>query len=225
MPDSGTGTGPITRDGSPVEFYLLMKAGDEPDVVAGVTPPGGSVLELGCGVGRVTHPLVERGFEVVAVDESAEMLAHVRGARTVRSGIQDLRLERRFDLVMLASHLVQTAEEEGRRLLLDTCARHVAPDGRVLIQWTPPERHDDRRPGQGRTVDGLTIEVAAVEEVSPGLVHSTMRYTHGGKEWTQSFRSWRLTDERLAAELARAGLRLERFVTDDRTWVLAAPAE
>ncbi|MDF2711707.1 MAG: methyltransferase protein, partial [Nonomuraea muscovyensis] len=129
MPDSGTGTGPITRDGSPVEFYLLMKAGDEPDVVAGVTPPGGSVLELGCGVGRVTHPLVERGFEVVAVDESAEMLAHVRGARTVRSGIQDLRLERRFDLVMLASHLVQTAEEEGRRLLLDTCARHVAPDG------------------------------------------------------------------------------------------------
>src|SRR5690606_3005633 len=114
-PNSGTGSGPITPDGSPGEFYTLVPVGGEPGIVAGVVPAGGWVLDLGAGVGRVTHPLVERGYEVVAVDESAEMLAEVRGAETVRSRIQDLRLGRRFDGVLLASHLVHTADEAGRQ--------------------------------------------------------------------------------------------------------------
>jgi SAM-dependent methyltransferase len=53
-------------------------------------PSGASILELGSGAGRVTHPLVELGYAVTAVDESAEMLARVRGARTVRSTIERL---------------------------------------------------------------------------------------------------------------------------------------
>ncbi|MGX1482605.1 cyclopropane fatty-acyl-phospholipid synthase-like methyltransferase [Streptomyces griseus] len=52
--------------------------------------PGASILELGCGAGRVTHPLVARGFEVTAVDESPGMLERVRGARTVLSPIETL---------------------------------------------------------------------------------------------------------------------------------------
>jgi Trk K+ transport system NAD-binding subunit len=42
--------------------------------------------------GRVTHPLIELGHEVAAVDESPEMLARVRGAQTVLARIQDLDL-------------------------------------------------------------------------------------------------------------------------------------
>src|SRR3954463_8326485 len=112
IPNSGTGPGSITPDGSPVEFYTLLQPRGEAGLVAGVVPRGGSVLELGAGVGRATHALLEHGFEVVAVDESAEMLAHVRGARTVRARVQDLRLERRFDAVMLGSYLVNTADED-----------------------------------------------------------------------------------------------------------------
>ncbi|WP_336206450.1 class I SAM-dependent methyltransferase [Nonomuraea sp. LPB2021202275-12-8] len=223
-PSSGTGSGAITPDGSAVEFYRLMRPSGEPEIVAGVVPPGGSVLDLGAGVGRVTHPLVELGYEVVAVDESAEMLAHVRGAPTVRSRIQDLRLPRRFDGVLLASQLVHTADEAGRRGLLEACARHVAADGSVLIQWTPPDLHDAWKVGQGRTHEGLTLELAALERVSPEVVHATMRYTSGDRVWTQSFRSRRLTDEQLGAALAGAGLRLDRFLTDDRTWLRAVPA-
>ncbi|MEU8245606.1 class I SAM-dependent methyltransferase [Nonomuraea sp. NPDC048916] len=200
-----------------------MRPNGEPEIVAGVVPAGGSILEFGSGVGRVTHPLVERGYQVVAVDESAEMLACVRGAETIRARIQDVRLDRRFDAVMLASQLVQTAGEQDRRGLLDACARHVAPGGSVLIQWLPPERHDTWHAGQGRTEGDLTIELAAVEEVSPGLFNATMRCTYGAKVWTQSFASRRLTDEELSDALAESGLRLERFLTGDRTWVLAVP--
>ncbi|GAA2668952.1 hypothetical protein [Nonomuraea recticatena] len=49
--NSGTGPGTITPDGSPVEFYTLLPPGEA------ATPPNGTVLELGSGVGRVTHHL------------------------------------------------------------------------------------------------------------------------------------------------------------------------
>ena len=52
-PNSGTGSGPITPDGSPVEFYKLVPVGAEPDIVAGVVPAGGSVLDLGAGSGAI----------------------------------------------------------------------------------------------------------------------------------------------------------------------------
>ncbi len=81
---AGTGPGAITPDGCAVELYRRLAVGAEPDVIASVAPPGASIPELGCGAGRVTHPLVGRGFAVTAVDESAEMLAHIVGARSCR---------------------------------------------------------------------------------------------------------------------------------------------
>ncbi|MFC7108447.1 class I SAM-dependent methyltransferase [Nonomuraea rubra] len=167
MRNTGTGPGPITPDGSPVEFYSRLRAGDEPGIVAQVTPPGGSVLELGSGVGRVTHPLLDLGFDVVAVDESPEMLARVRGTRTVAARVQELRLGERFDTVMLASQLVNTPEDTARHALLAACARHVKRGGAVLIQWMPAEAHDRWHVGMGRQDGDVTITMAAVEEVSP----------------------------------------------------------
>ncbi|MEV1000825.1 class I SAM-dependent methyltransferase [Nonomuraea sp. NPDC050202] len=228
MRNTGTGPGPITPDGSPVEFYSRLRAGAEPEIVAQVTPPAGSVLELGCGVGRVTHPLIDLGFDVVAVDESPEMLARVRGARTVAARVQELRLGERFDTVMLASQLVNTADDASRHALLAACTRHVKPGGAVLIQWMPAEAHDRWHVGMGRQDGDVSITMAAVQEVSPGVFHATMRYTYGedGEEqvWTQSFSSRRLTDGELAAALEAEGLRLDRFLTEDRTWVVAVPA-
>src|SRR5690242_19259324 len=95
-----------TPDGSPVELYLRLPALGEPERVHELVPAGAPVLELGCGVGRITHELVRLGHPVTAVDKSAEMLAHVRGAETVQSRIEELRLERRFPCVLLMSHLV-----------------------------------------------------------------------------------------------------------------------
>jgi len=129
-----TGPGPITKDGSPVEMYLLLPPGDEPDIIDSAVRLGGSILELGCGVGRVTRVLVERGRPVVAVDESADMLSHVRRAETVLSDIESLDLGRTFDGVVLASHLVNTGDSGQRSAFLHTCRRHVASDGSVIIQ-------------------------------------------------------------------------------------------
>lgn len=47
-----------------------------------------------------------------------EMLAHVRGAETVISRIEDLRLGRRFDVVLLTSHLIEKPDIEQARAFL-----------------------------------------------------------------------------------------------------------
>ena len=38
---------------------------------------GGRVLELGCGTGRISRPLIEAGVDLVGVDRSAAMLARI----------------------------------------------------------------------------------------------------------------------------------------------------
>jgi 2-polyprenyl-3-methyl-5-hydroxy-6-metoxy-1,4-benzoquinol methylase len=120
-----------TPDGSPVDLYLLFPPAGEAERVHAAIDEGATVLDLGCGVGRIAHELIDLGHPVVAVDESREMLAHVRGAETVQAPIEDLDLGRRFPCVLLASHLVNTADAKRRRAFLETCARHVAGDGVV----------------------------------------------------------------------------------------------
>jgi SAM-dependent methyltransferase len=129
----GTGPGVITPDGCAVDFYALMPDFGEPAIVSEAAGAGAWILELGCGAGRVTGPLGALGHPVVAVDESPEMLAHVRDAETVCARIQDLSLGRRFGAVLLASHLIN-ADDVTRRTFLDACRRHVADDGCVIIQ-------------------------------------------------------------------------------------------
>ncbi|MGQ4411580.1 SAM-dependent methyltransferase, partial [[Kitasatospora] papulosa] len=50
---TGTGPGSITPDGCAVELYARLSVGTEPEVIASVLRPGASILELGCGAGRV----------------------------------------------------------------------------------------------------------------------------------------------------------------------------
>src|SRR5207248_9119782 len=94
-------SGAVAPDGSPVAFYLQLPPGRDPDVVHGAIEPGCEVLELGCGAGRMTHRLIELGHPVVAVDQSPEMLAHVRGAATLQADMETLDLGRRFPAVVL----------------------------------------------------------------------------------------------------------------------------
>jgi SAM-dependent methyltransferase len=114
----------VAPDGSPVDLYALLPDRGEGELVESALPPPATVLELGCGTGRVTRQLVARGYTVTAVDESPEMLAHVSDAETVCARIEGLELGRRFDLALLASNLL-TVEPLQRRAFLETCVRHA----------------------------------------------------------------------------------------------------
>ena len=85
----------------------------------------GSVLELGCGTGRVTIPVARAGAHIVGVDRSSEMLSHARrrskrsrvGKRVswIRGDIRSLpfRPSARFNLVMAPYGILQSLVRES----------------------------------------------------------------------------------------------------------------
>ncbi|MFF7605196.1 methyltransferase domain-containing protein [Streptomyces parvulus] len=218
----GTGPGAITPDGCAVELYARLPAGPEPEIVASAVPAGARILELGSGVGRMTHPLLERGFSVTAVDESAEMLEHVRGARTICGPIERLDLAERFDVVLMASFLVHAGDVEVRRGLLRTCARHVSDDGCVLIQREGADYHTNL-PRERVDPSGFTVRILSADPVGDGVNSVRAEYEFPDAVWTQTFLARPLTQEQFERALAEAGLRVDRSLTDDGTWAKAVP--
>jgi SAM-dependent methyltransferase len=221
-PERGTGPGPIAPDGSAVEFYASLPP-DETSaaLIHGAIPAGVSILDLGSGTGRIAHPLVAYGHPVVAVDHSAEMLAYVRGAETVHSRIEELALGRTFDAVVLASYVIQYADASPG-VLLDVCRAHVADTGCVILQRQPPEWHDAARPRSWEH-DGISFQITRLERLPAGAYSATMEYSHDGRTWTHSFTSRRIGDEDLEGLLGASRMRLDRFLDDDRGWILARP--
>ncbi|MBK3568751.1 bifunctional 2-polyprenyl-6-hydroxyphenol methylase/3-demethylubiquinol 3-O-methyltransferase UbiG [Streptomyces sp. MBT62] len=220
----GTGPGAITPDGCAVELYSRLSVGGEPDIITAAVPAGARILELGSGVGRVTHPLLERGFTVTAVDESAEMLERVRGTRTICSPIENLDLGETFDVVMLASFLVHAGDEEVRRGLLRTCVRHVAPGGCVLIQREGEDYHSNV-PRERVDPSGFTVRMVSAEPVGDGVDSVRAEYVFPDAVWTQTFLSRPLTKDQFEEALAEAGLKVDSYLTPDRIWVRAVPMD
>lgn len=220
--EDGTGPGVITPDGCAVELYRVLPAMGEPEVVHAAIPAGAAILELGAGAGRVTHPLIGLGHPVVAVDESAEMLACIQGAETVRAKIQDLRLGRRFDVVLLASFLVNVADRGLRRRFLETCREHVREEGCVLVQRHPPAWFDEAAEGE-RSSGGIIFRLRDLSRPGPGLLAATVEYQVGERVWTQMFTAERVGDKDLEAALGEAGLAVDAYLTGDGSWVRAVP--
>ena len=202
-------------DGSPVGVYVRLPELGEGELIASVLPAGASVLELGCGTGRITRQLVRQGFRVTAVDESPEMLTHVRGAVTVLARIEELDLGRRFDGVLLASNLVN-AEPPRRRTFLDACRRHadvVVVEG-LPLGWSPED---------GETALGDVVSRLHVEGVEDDVVRGEVEYVVEGNTWRHSFAMHVFADDAdPGAALAEAGLRLERRL--DERWFVAVLA-
>ncbi len=218
----GTGPGAITPDGCAVELYSRLPIGQEPDIIAAAVPAGAHILELGSGVGRMTHPLLDRGFTVTAVDESAEMLERVQGARTICSPIEQLDLGETFDVVMLASFLVHAGDIEVRRGLLRTCVRHLAPGGSVLIQ-REGENYHTSLPRERVDPSGFTVRMVSAEPVGDGVNSVRAEYVFPDAVWTQTFLARPLTQDQFEEALAEAGLRVDSYLTPDGIWVRAVP--
>ncbi|TCK22618.1 class I SAM-dependent methyltransferase [Pseudonocardia endophytica] len=104
----------------------------EADLVHGLGPR--SVLDGGCGTGRVAIELARRGLAVVGVDPDADMIDAARAKATelawVRSGLEDLDLGRRFDVVVLAGNVIPYAAD--RAGVVAGCARHLETGGSLV---------------------------------------------------------------------------------------------
>jgi 2-polyprenyl-3-methyl-5-hydroxy-6-metoxy-1,4-benzoquinol methylase len=203
-------------------LYEVTSARGEDELIDGAIGAGSSILELGCGTGRITRGLLALGHRVVAVDESADMIARVAplGVETVCSTIGDLRLERRFDVVLMMSFLINVADDDERLRLLETCARHVRPGGSVLLQQeVPGHRHAPAVMGD----EHRRMVVSDVEDLADGSQTATLTHTIDGRTWSQRIRTKNLPEDHLSAQLAQAGLTRTTYLTPDKSWLQAQP--
>src|ERR1022692_4941113 len=218
----GSGPGVITPDGCAVDFYALLRPGREPEIIhSAAGRAGAGILGLGSGTGRVSDALVKLGHLVVAVDESPEMLARNRSAETVCARIQDLALGRTFDVVLLASHLLNVPDEGIRQALLSTCAQHVSATGCVIVQHHPPQWFDSTTASEEQ-VGEITFRLRDLSRPGDELLAATVEYQAGERVWTQTFTAMRLDEMQLKAALGEAGLALDRYLTEDGSWFTAA---
>jgi SAM-dependent methyltransferase len=215
----GTGPGAITPDGCAVDFYALLVPSGEAEVVHQAIPRGASVLELGCGTGRILRRLAELGHPVVGVDESPDMLAHAADLDTVRSSIETLDLSRRFDAVLLASTLVNTPDPAMRDAMLATARHHTAPGGCVVVQRHDPGWFDTVAPSSTER-DGIQYTIGLVHREG-ALLTTTIGYDAGTRRWTHTFTTRRLTDGELTDALCAAGFGNVRWLSGDHTWLVA----
>ena len=212
----------VAPDGSPVEAYRRLPPRGEAELIHAAVPAGATILELGCGAGRVTHELIRLGHPVTAVDESAEMLALVRGAETIRSTVEELRLARSFDAVVLGSHFVNDADPGRRRRLLATCARHVLAGGSVLIESYASTLDWEAAVGRTSFLGDVAVTLLQARVDGP-LVDAVVEYAVAGRSWRQPFTARMLDEAELTAALRDVGLRFVRWVDDEASWCEARP--
>lgn len=107
----------------------------EAELVRSLGP--GSVLDAGCGTGRVAVELARHGIEVVGVDLDASMLATARrlapGLAWHRSDLAGLDLGRSFDVVVMAGNVPLFTAPGTEAALVAGVARHVRPEGGRLV--------------------------------------------------------------------------------------------
>jgi SAM-dependent methyltransferase len=115
-----------------------------------------TVLDAGCGTGRVGIELARRGADVVGADVDPSMLATARATALVHSALRgpghpaiewvesdlaDLHLGRVFDVVVMAGNVPLFTPPGTQAALVAGCARHVAPGGLLVAGFSLDRRY------------------------------------------------------------------------------------
>lgn len=212
----------VAPDGSPVEVYRRLAVGREPEIIDTAVPSGASLLELGCGTGRVTLPLAGLGHHVTAVDESAAMLAELppdSAIEPVEGDIQGLDLGRRFDAVILGSHLLNAPDGLAARFLA-TARRHLGPGGLAVAEVYPVAMDWAAAVGRRSLVGDVGVTVARAS-VRGSRLDAVVVYDVDDRTWEQPFEADLLDEEALRARLLAGGFAFDRWLDEPSGWLAA----
>jgi SAM-dependent methyltransferase len=115
----------------------------EADFVMRLAPR--SVLDAGCGTGRIARELARRGVETVGVDLDEGMLSTARRKAPAlewhHADLAAIDLGRVFDVVLAAGNVMIFLTPGSESAVVANLARHLAPDGALVAGFS-------LRPGQ-----------------------------------------------------------------------------
>ena len=156
-------------------------------------PPGATVLDVGAGSGRDAAWLAAHGYDVVAVEPSAAMLAHARKLHAssrihwVSDSLPDLANVRRlglsFDFILLSAvwmHIPPAARQRSLRKL----ATLLAPKGRIAISLRlgPPDTeramHEVSLPELSNLAQQFGLRIVRTNDSQDKLGRSEVAWTN-----------------------------------------------
>ena len=143
----------------------------EADFVCRFAPD--SVLDAGCGTGRVAVELARRGIDVVGVDLDPSMLDEARAKAPdlpwVEGSVEDVDVGRRFDVVVTAGNVMIFVRPGTEQAVVANLADHVAPGGVLVAGF---------QLGRGYDLDRYDADCAAA-----GLELAERFATWDGQPW------------------------------------------
>jgi SAM-dependent methyltransferase len=139
--------------------------------------PGGRVLELGAGTGRIALPLAERGCDVTALDASPEMLQVLSAkdragkVRVVQSDMARPEVDGQFDLIyVVANSFFELHEQRLQVACLASAGRLLRDGGRFVVEAAVPERGFAGQPAVSvspfDSLDAVNFQVMNYDHVS-----------------------------------------------------------
>jgi SAM-dependent methyltransferase len=95
-----------------------------------------SVLDAGCGMGRVAIELARRGIDVVGVDLDDDLLHFARrtqpSIRWVHADLATMDLGRTFTVVAMPGNVMVFCRPGDRAPIVRNCVAHLEPDGLLI---------------------------------------------------------------------------------------------
>lgn len=190
--------------------------------------PGGTVLYLGCGTGRLAAPLAQVARRLVGVDIDPAMLAAFRArldaselagrVALVQADVARLDLDgARFGLVVLPSSLLNgITDPDARAATLTAAAAHCAQDGQVVLQVLNPywmAHHDPSVRGRLEPADGGPPTEVVIRQLDfdPWAQRQRAQITYrfpDGEEMADDVDAVAIHPQELRALTRAAGLRI-----------------
>ena len=178
-----------------------------------VPRPWGRTLEIGCGEGRVSRDLAERGYHVTAVDSSPTLVTYARAldsrAEYVVADAAALPFpDATFACVVAYNSLMDVADMPKA---VAEASRVLIPEGRLCICVTHPfadaGRFDSNDPDAAFIVRDSYLEVRQLNErfERDGLAMTFRGWCYPLEAYTQAFESAGLVIERLREPAAPPG--------------------
>jgi ubiquinone/menaquinone biosynthesis C-methylase UbiE len=120
-----------------------------------IPPEDRTVLELGCGTGRVLIPLTRHCDFIVGVDHSSAMLAlcheklqkqpiSQRNAELIHQDVTKINLQKKFGLITAPFRVFQNIDtDEKVDALFQVIHKHLAPNGSCILNVFNPNAPKD----------------------------------------------------------------------------------